>query len=337
MVQPELKGIQIVCPHCGTRYEVSAETIGSGRLVQCASCLKSWTATVPGSTSFTPPPPEDDRLFDDMAEAQLDANFEAEERRVTQIAAVPAAAPPAHFPPPAPVQAGHPPKPAKPADRAAQKQQQKAYNERRKSMRRALPIDKVRRAARLVGVLVLVAIVGGGVAFRTEIVRQVPDLAGFYQVLGLGVNVIGLEFRNVRTLRTLRDGAEVLTVEAKIIGVSSRRVLVPPVVVTLVDGNGRSVYEWSVTPDTRDLEAGEGVNFTTSLTGPPNGAETVRLTFTNGRARTDTPIARAASPIGQPAATTNLTAAPAEPAAAPTEDQAATGENPAPASQETSH
>jgi predicted Zn finger-like uncharacterized protein len=290
MVQPELKGIVIVCPHCGTRYQVSAETIGSGRLVQCASCLKSWTATVPGSTSFTPPPPEDDQLFDDMAEAELDANFEAEERRATQIAAVPAQVP---APPPRPV----PAVPTRPADAAEAKKQQKAYTERRKTMRRALPIDRFRRAARLIGILTLIAIVGGGITLRTEIVRQVPDLAGFYQVLGLGVNVIGLEFRNVRTLRTLRDGDEVLAVDARIVGVSARRMIVPPVVVTLVDANGRPVYEWSVTPDARDLEAGEAVNFSTSLTDPPEGAETVRLTFTNGRARTDTPIAHSAEPL----------------------------------------
>ena len=88
MVQPELKAVVIVCPHCGTRYQLSAETIGSGRLVQCASCLKSWQATMPDSASFTPPPPDDDALFDADAEAELDANFEAEQRRAAQIAAV---------------------------------------------------------------------------------------------------------------------------------------------------------------------------------------------------------------------------------------------------------
>lgn len=285
MVQPEPKGIVIVCPHCGTRYEVSAEAIGSGRLVQCASCLKSWTATVPGSVSFTPPPPEDDALFDSDSEAELDASFEAEERRATQIAAVP--------PPPSPP----PPAAPTPAERAATRKQQHDYTERRKSMRRTLPIDRLRRAARFVGILILLAIVGGGVAFRTEIVRQVPDLAGFYQVLGLGVNVIGIEIRNVKTLRTLREGVEVLSVEARIVGVSSRRVVVPPVIVTLLDDDGRPVYEWSVSAMVRDLEIGEAVDISTSLTDPPDGAQTVRLTFTNGRARTDSPIALAAKPL----------------------------------------
>jgi predicted Zn finger-like uncharacterized protein len=288
MVQPELKGVVIVCPHCGTRYQLSAEMIGSGRLVQCASCLQSWQATVPDSVSFTPPPPEDDTMFDADAEAELDANFEVEQRRAAQISAIRAVPPPA-LPSPAP------PPPA--AEETANRQQQQEYTQRRKSMKRTLPINRFRRVARLGGILTLLLIVGGGVMMRTEIVRQVPDLAGFYQVLGLGVNVIGLEFRNVRTLRSLRDGAEVLSVEARIVGVSPRRVIVPPVVVTLLDADGRSVYEWSVTPDARDLEAGEAVNFDTTLTDPPEGADTVRLTFTNGRARTETPIALSAEPL----------------------------------------
>jgi predicted Zn finger-like uncharacterized protein len=297
MVQPEPKSVVIVCPHCGTRYQLSAEAIGSGRLVQCASCMQSWQATLPGATSFTPPAPEDDRMFDEDAEAELDARFETEERRVNQIV-------PVRDVPPAPSEATPPPQvvASKPVAREAAndpatRQQQKEYTQRRKSMSRRLPIDKFRRIARLFGILILIAIVGGGVAFRTEIVRQVPDLAGLYQVLGLGVNVIGLEFRDMRTTRSLRDGVEVLSVEARIVGVSSRRVVVPPVVVTLLDANGRSVYEWSVTPDARDLEAGEAVAFDTSLTDPPEGADTVRLTFTNGRARTETPIAQSAEPL----------------------------------------
>jgi predicted Zn finger-like uncharacterized protein len=291
MAQPEPKGVVIVCPHCGTRYELSAETIGSGRLVQCAACMQSWQATVPGAVSFSPPPHDDDQLFDADAEAELDANFEVEERRTTQIAPVRDEPPPKA--PPAPASAAPRGAPADPARR----QQQKEYTERRKSMRRTLPVHKFRRIARLAVILILALIVGGGIVMRTEIVRQVPDLAGFYQVLGLGVNVIGLEFRNVKTQRALRDGVEQLSVEARIVGVSPRRVVVPPVVVTLLDPEGNSVYEWSVTPSARDLEAGEAVDFATTLTGPPDGADTVRLTFTNGRARTEMPIALSAEPL----------------------------------------
>ena len=291
MVQPELKAVVIVCPHCGTRYELSAETIGSGRLVQCASCLQSWQATMPDSVSYTPPP-EDDALFDADAEAELDANFEAEQRRAAQISAVRTL--PATVPPPTPPASAAL---ARVVESPANRQQQEEYTQRRKSMRRTLPLGRFRRVARLAGLLLLALIVGGGVAFRTEIVRQVPDLAGFYQVLGLGVNVIGLEFRNMRTLKALRDGVEVVTVNARIVGVSPRRVIVPPVVVTLLDADGRPVYEWSVTPDARDLEAGEAVDFETTLTDPPEGASTVRLTFTNGRARTETPIALSAEPL----------------------------------------
>ena len=52
-----------------------------------------------------------------------------------------------------------------------------------------------------------------------------------------------------------------------------------------------------MTPATRDLEAGEAVDIQTSLSDPPEGANTVRLTFTNGRARTEIPIAMSAEPL----------------------------------------
>lgn len=288
MVQPEPKGVVIVCPHCGTRYQLSAETIGMGRLVQCASCLKSWQATIPGGASFTPPP-DDDALFDADAEAELDASFEAEQRRASQISVVRSVAPLPSQPTPPPVQkAQTPPNP----------KQQQEYTARRKSMRSGLPLYRFRRGARLIGVILLAMIVGGGVVMRTEIVRLVPDLAGLYQLLGLGVNVIGLEFRDVRTLRALRDGVEVLSVDARIVGISPRRVVVPPVVVTLVGAAGESLYQWSVTPEARDLEGGEAVEFRTSLSAPPEDVATVRLSFTSGRARSsDTPVPLAAHPV----------------------------------------
>lgn len=288
MVQAELKGVVIVCPHCGTRYQLSAETIGGGRLVQCASCQRSWHARVPGGVSFPPFTAEQtDTLFSEDAEAELDETFEAEQRKASEpwLRVVASAdAPLGHVAEAAPVT------PVSPPDEPTT-EQKKTLSKRRLSMRRSLPMNRVRRVVRIGGLLVLAGVIGGGIAFRTEIVRQVPDLAGLYEAVGLGVNVIGLEFRDVRTLRAMRDGEEILSVQARIVGVWPRRVVVPPVVVTLLDDAGRPLYEWSVTPVARDLQAGEAVSLQTSLTAPPASADTVRLTFTNGRARAETPIA----------------------------------------------
>src|SRR5690606_27672550 len=114
---------------------------------------------------------------------------------------------------------------------------------------------------------------------RTAIVTHVPALAGLYEAVGLEVNVLGLDFAGVETLRSLRDGREYLTVRATLVGLSPSPVPVPPVLVTLTDSAGAPVYQWSVTPPVATLIAGERVDIETQLAMPPAEAKDVRLTF----------------------------------------------------------
>src|SRR5690606_35486679 len=122
---------------------------------------------------------------------------------------------------------------------------------------------------RLVSLIVLALVVVAALGLRTSIVRQFPDLAGVYAAIGLGVNVVGLDFYDMRTLRSVKGGGEVLRVEARIRSVSNKPVVVPSVVVTLLDGKGEALYEWSVSPVARDLAPGESVDFSTELPQPP--------------------------------------------------------------------
>jgi hypothetical protein len=128
-------------------------------------------------------------------------------------------------------------------------------------------------------------VIWGCVVVGGEIVRQFPDMAGVYERLGLGVNVVGLDFREVKTLRTLRRGEDVLIVNALIFSASSRPVIVPPVIVTLLDEKGVPLYEWSVAPAVAELEPGEVIDFETELANAPAEARDVRLTFASPRAQ----------------------------------------------------
>ncbi|MDP1732706.1 MAG: zinc-ribbon domain-containing protein [Devosia sp.] len=287
----------IVCPHCGTRYQVPVETLGpGGREVQCAHCGKSWAA-VPGAGGNIAGDP--DQLFDETAERDLDAAF-AEEEKAVAAAAVPeggAAEDPMRSIEEIKAALAPKTKPVEPkADPRARTRRDKAFARRRISLTAKLPLARIRRAARLVALGLLLTLIVAGIAFRTEIVRGLPALAGAYAALGMKVNIVGLEFRDTHTLMTLRSGANVLKVDARIYSVASRPVIVPPVVVTLLDENGAALYEWSVTPETRDLEPGEVVDFTTQLSSPPVGATRVRLTFSGGRAQSETPVAAAIQP-----------------------------------------
>lgn len=279
----------IACPHCGTRYQVPTETLGArGREVQCAHCARSWLA-VPGAAAPPPPGRDPDRMFDEQTERDLDAAFVAEEQAVAAASPPPAEAAPV-APPPNPVPDTAPAHSPQRVDPGLRRKRAKDFVRRQNSRSARLPIARLRRLARLVTVGLLLALVAGGVAFRTEIVRYFPDLAGAYAAFGLEVNTVGLEFRDVHTVLSLSGGATVIKVQARIYSVAPRAVAVPPVVVTLLDGEGTPLYEWSVSPDMRDLEPGEVVDFASQLSSPPAGAQRVRLTFAGGRTQSETPI-----------------------------------------------
>lgn len=294
----------IACPHCGTRYQVPMETLGArGREVSCAHCGKSWQA-MPSRPASQPEPIRDaDQLFDEVAERDLDATFAAEEQAAaawgTPDPDVDTAPPDEQTRSIEEIKAAIAPKAAvagRKVDPKVKKKRDKAFVKRQNSMAAKLPLARIRRFARLLTLGLLLVIIGAGVTFRTEIVRNLPDLAGAYAALGMRVNIVGLEFRDLRTLVTLRGGDNVMKVDARIYSVAPRATVVPPVVVTLLDDEGAALYEWSVAPDVRDLEPGEVVDFTTQLSSPPVGATRVRLTFSGGRAQSETPIATAVQP-----------------------------------------
>lgn len=282
MSSPDLQTAVIACPHCGTRYQVPQATLGAaGREVQCAQCGKSWHALAddtPADTLFTP-----------EEEKALDTAFEAVER---QAALAPPPAPdrdPEHERTLAEIRAAIAPRPKPPAppassiDPALEKHSRRLLEKRLAAIRAGLPMAKLRRSARLTALIVLALMLAIGFLARVEIVRAFPQLAGLYSAIGLGVNVVGLEFQNTKTLMSLRDGKNVMQVTATIRSIAADAVPVPPVLVTLLDAQSVVLFEWTVIPKARDMEPGETLEFSTELNSPPEGAERVRLSFTNGR------------------------------------------------------
>ena len=292
MHSPLPASVVIECPHCGTRYQVPGDTIGPrGRQVQCAHCARSWQAEAMADA----PPGEEaaDRMFGEEEERQLDAAFTAAEQ--AEAAALPAAPDAAAGPDPvvAVPDAGdaEPAADAMAAAKGGAGKSSKAFNRRQKTVARGLPLAQFRRLVRMVTLSALALLMLCFFVFRTEIVRTLPDLAGTYEALGLGVNVVGLEFADFNTVLARRDDVPVLRVEARIDNVTDRNVTVPPVVVSLIDAHGGSLYEWSVQPEARDLEPNEAVNFSTQLNATPAEATAVRLSFASGRAQPQPPIA----------------------------------------------
>jgi len=268
----------ITCPYCQTRYQVAAEAIGArGRQVQCAQCHRAWAATaqpervlprlVPQSPPLPTPKPE--TPLPEEEERQLDQGFDqggiqppnAPEEKVPQEDAHGGA-----------------------LDPAAMRKRQRAFFKRQNSLIRKLPMARMRRAARASAVVLLVAALAGGYLFRREMVSQFPAMAEIYATLGMPVNVIGLDLKDVSMVRAVRGGTSVLTVNYTLVSASTAPVLVPPVIVTLLDEHGASLLEWRVTPAVSDLLPGEQMSGSTQLTSPPVGAERLRLSFGSSRA-----------------------------------------------------
>jgi predicted Zn finger-like uncharacterized protein len=298
MAAPSQTSVIIACPNCGTRYQLAREALGKKRMVKCAHCNTAWEALpesepqpLPASPPSEPAPKQEDQLFTPAEEARMDREFEAVEQSEPAEADGPAEADAPR--PLADIVASIAPKPKpKPAPdlSALLKKRQHAFVQRQLSLNKSLPLARLRTAARQVALAALIVILAVMLLFRTDIVRRFPDLAGTYQLLGLGVNIVGLEFHDVRTLKSLRDGSETLTVDARIVSVTDQAVPVPEVIVTLLNAEGESIYEWSVRPDARDLEPGETVVLETQLMRPPAGAEGVRLTFANGPVGSETTV-----------------------------------------------
>jgi predicted Zn finger-like uncharacterized protein len=278
----------IACPNCGTRYQVPRATLGAaGREVQCAQCGKPWHA-VADAVPPPPPVPDDDRMFTAAEENALDAAFEMEAEAVDPPAARLPAAPerdPGHERTLADIRAAIAPKPKKPLvgeiDAAKLSKVKRAFADRQAKVTAKLPMARMRRTARIAASIMLVATLAPLLLLRTEAVRAFPSLAGLYAAIGLPVNVVGLEFHDAKTLTSLRGAKKVMTISARIRSVASTTVAVPPVQVSLLDADGNAIYEWTATPQAREIDPGEVFDFSTEVNSPPEGAVKVRLGFSN--------------------------------------------------------
>lgn len=127
-------------------------------------------------------------------------------------------------------------------------------------------------AAILIGVTALIAL-------RGKIVRALPPMAGAYAAIGLPVNLVGLELRDLHS-RIVMDGArKVLTIEGEIVNIRREPNRVPPVALAVRGENGLDRYAWTTTAPKSRLEAGESIAFRARLASPPEDGADVLVRF----------------------------------------------------------
>jgi predicted Zn finger-like uncharacterized protein len=126
-------------------------------------------------------------------------------------------------------------------------------------------------------------LLAGGLFAREAVVERFPDLAGLYALVGLDVNLRGLDFHDVRTYRELDGSTPVLVVDGMIENVSDMDRPVPRLRFGLRSTSGREVYAWTMEVAAQRLGPGEAAKFQSRLPAPPEAATDVEVRFTDRR------------------------------------------------------
>jgi predicted Zn finger-like uncharacterized protein len=268
--------MQIVCPHCSTSYGISPAALGeAGRTVRCSRCKETWLAR-----------PEDAVEF---AMAEANAADEASGWGDT------------HDYGDAEGHAPHVDSPSIsggwqgsaedqdlagwPAD--ARDDLDDIRSGRFSWLGRLVPaaigrLPKVpaglTTACAAMGALVLATLI-----WRAELVRLLPQTAGFYKLVGLDVNLRGLKFKDVKVSSEMVEGKPVLVIEGSITGESSKPVEIPRLRFSVRDAQGAEIYAWNAVLEQSVLRPGERAQFKSRLASPPPEGRNIDVRFFNKR------------------------------------------------------
>ncbi len=276
----------ITCPNCQTNYQVAQKAIGAlGRKVVCANCQQPWQAKLElaqepiikpkivanNDASPSKEQQNSDEIFSSIDEKNLDDEFSKQEQIEKQTT----------------IQKEDSEK--KPAnnkidnnnklDKSLKKQQKKALLKRKDNITQNMPIRRMIQNARIWVLIILLLISAGSVFFRNNIVDVFPQFAGFYESIGLKVNLVGLEFTNVKTLIIKDNGFDKLSISANIHNVTNNKISIPDIIVSLMDENEEILMQWSIAPRVKSLRAREILDFETQLKDAPPDAQTVKFSF----------------------------------------------------------
>lgn len=300
--------MQIACPACATSYEISDASLGAGRSVRCTRCRTVWFATAPEPAlemaetadfvteaepqSELPPEPQPDAPAETQfqeAEAGLDDMAAAMAAQAAETGIDPAAmqiddAPPLaphyehRFAPgegPFPMTGGDP---ANFERRRASKRAKDTFSWRALLSRIHWPLAPLPTTLLALGATVAVL-----VGWRADFVRLLPQTASFYSMIGLGVNLRGLEFENIKTVREIHDGIPVMVVEGDIVSVSRKPVDIPRLRFGVRNGLGAEIYTWTAMPSRAIANPGDRVPFRSRLASPPAETHDITVRFYNRR------------------------------------------------------
>ncbi len=222
----------IVCPSCASEYALDPERIGDGgRKVRCAACRTTWFVHRPELEVGA-------KRLPAVADHGSMACTSTQTIEGAPHQGVPASAGPA---------AGS-------------------------SLRRpSPPAQGSRNRVALAAVLCVTLALPAAIAFRHQVVRQVPGSAPLFAAAGLSVNLVGLELADISAGLSQDGNARALVIEGEIRSIASHPVSVPRLEFAIEGKDRDGLYRWSVKPPVAELGPGESARFTARLASPPPG------------------------------------------------------------------
>jgi predicted Zn finger-like uncharacterized protein len=152
----------------------------------------------------------------------------------------------------------------------------------------ALPTP--RRGSSVVGwlayaALVLVVIAAGAYLTRAQLVSRWPQLAQYYEMLGIPVEISqasSFDFHNVTTTRDTENGLPALIIQGEVVNVSNVAKQVPKLKVTLLNSAKHELQSWSFTVSDDRMLPGASVPFRTSIARHNEEATMALVTVADG-------------------------------------------------------
>jgi predicted Zn finger-like uncharacterized protein len=277
--------MHIVCPHCTTSYAIKLGTLGpAGRTVRCSRCKEVWLARPEDAVDALAPMPamaaaSQSAASDAAAEWQAIARQEEDER--APVVDSPSIS--ADWPADDAARQDWPSVAPEDAEARADAEAKPRGQLRRLFRLPALPRISMPSASLPTTCAAMAALIVALVAWRSDVVRLLPQTALFYRLVGLEVNLRGVTFKDIKVTNDIVDGKPVLVIEGTIVAETRKPVELPRLRFAVRDAQGAEIYAWNTVLEQPVLKPGERAYFKSRLASPPLEGRDVDIRFFNKR------------------------------------------------------
>jgi predicted Zn finger-like uncharacterized protein len=281
--------MHIVCPHCTTSYAIDLATLGAaGRTVRCSRCKEVWLARPEDAVEIVARVPAMAEAENQDAAAEWDALAREDGGQEQETPVVDSPSISGDWPDGD--EASETSETDWPSMARDDAQDAEASRPRRLSRLQKLlgPLARSRvpgkssvslpTACAAMGALVLALVI-----WRVDVVRLLPQTAGFYKMVGLDVNLRGLMFKDVKITSETVEGKPVLVIEGVIVGEASKPVELPRLRFSVRDAQGAEIYAWNAVLEQPILKPGEKAWFKSRLASPPPEGRNIDVRFFSKR------------------------------------------------------